>query len=82
MANVTTEATGIGEGGFLIQNLGPDPVYIGFSGVTTSDGIEVASGVSLVMGETGETVYAVSIGTSDVRTLDRGEGLFYPPASS
>lgn len=82
MGNVTTTPAIIGEDPCLIQNLGPDILYVGYQDVTSSNGVQVASGGHAVIGETNDPVYVVSVGTSDVRILGRGENLYSPPASS
>ncbi len=55
----------------IIQNLGAGAVYIGDSTVTTSDGLEIASGVLLSLNvlDVGD-IYAISASTSDVRILE------------
>lgn len=75
MPSVTTTAQRIPSAG-LIQNLGPDEVYIGeSSSVTTSTGLEIVAGESLAVGNTNANLYAISAGTSDVRTLTRATGI-------
>lgn len=79
MATVEDTAVPIASAG-LIQNLGPDPVYIGgSSAVTSANGLRVASGEALAVGTSTSTLYAISGGTSDVRTLSRGTGIFSLP---
>ena len=54
----------------LVFNLGPQTVFIGQSGITTSNGYPVPSGVEKafdVLAYGG--LFAISAGTSDVRTL-------------
>ena len=75
MPSVTGTAVAIASGG-LVQNLGPDDVYLGNSDVTTSNGTMLAAGESIAVGETNTPLYAVSSGTSDVRTLARATGIF------
>lgn len=55
----------------IMQNLGPQGVYIGDSAVTTSDGLLIASGdlLSLNVLDVGD-IFAISDGTSDVRVLE------------
>ena len=72
---ITTSAP-LGSGPRLIQNLGPDILYVqDVTPATTTDGVKVASGSSIVIGG-GESYYAVSAGKSDVRVLGRGLGIF------
>ena len=66
----------LGPGPRLIQNLGPDALYVqDVTPATTTDGVKVPSGSSVFLGGT-EVYYAVSDGTSDVRDLGRGLGIF------
>ncbi len=55
----------------IIQNLGAGAIYIGDSAVTTTDGLEIASGdlLSLNVLDVGD-IYAISASTSDVRILE------------
>lgn len=76
MATVTDTPVLIGDDSYLIQNLGPDDLYVGDSSVTTSTGVQVNSGESLTVGATNGSVYVISDGTSDVRTLTRGLGVY------
>lgn len=74
MASVGTTAVHIGSG-LLVQNLGPDDLYIGESTVTEANGVFVAAGNSAAVGY-GLSYYVVSSGTSDVRVLGGGVGVF------
>lgn len=76
MSSVGTTPVQIGDDSYLIQNLGPDPLYVGNSDVTTDTGVQINTGESLTVGVTETDVYVVSAGTSDVRTLIRGLGVF------
>jgi len=64
----------------LIQNLGPDKLYLGGPDVTEDDGLEVLSGQTVSIGPLNDELYAVSDDTCDVRTLVRGAGLFTTPS--
>lgn len=75
MPSVSDDAVIISNGPGLIQNLGPDEVYIGEDGVTSSTGIKVLSGQAITMAVPNEPTYAVSAGTSDVRFLSRCQGI-------
>lgn len=76
MPAVTTSEVELGEGVMLIQNLGPDALYVWDQpGVTTSTGVEVSTGRAVAVGS-GFIHYGISAGTSDVRTLAGGLGLF------
>lgn len=58
----------------LIQNLGPDPIYVGAdSSVSTATGVKVESGQSF--NANSPSTWVVSSGTSDVRSIDRGVGI-------
>lgn len=60
----------------LIQNLGPDPIFVGEEGVTDADGIQLLAGQGMSVSYTNYNLYMVSSGTADVRTLGQGGGLF------
>jgi len=83
VAEITDTPVEVGSSSYLIQNLGPDKLYVGGSSVTVETGIELQVGQALTVGETRSSVFVVSDGTSDVRILDRGMGIFTtnPPAS-
>lgn len=69
------DSTALGSGPRLIQNLGPDALYVqDVTPATTTDGVKVPSGSSIFIG--GQAYYAVSDGTSDVRDLGRGLGIY------
>lgn len=57
----------------LIQNLGPDPVFLGPQGVTTGNGLKLAVDAAYEFpGDLGRgpgKLYAVSTGSSDLRIL-------------
>ena len=75
MPTVTTTASALAATG-LIQNLGPDEIFLGESGVTSGNGFRVSSGEAVAVGNTNAALYAVSAGTSDVRFLGRATGIF------
>lgn len=66
----------------LIQNLGPDVLYIGNSSVSASTGVRIDSGKSIAFNYSNSSIYAVSAGTSDVRTVNAGTGVFGATASA
>jgi hypothetical protein len=71
-----TDAQSLGEGVMLIQNLGPDALYVwDEEGVTADNGVQVSVGRAVVVGS-GFEHFGISAGTSDVRTLAGGLGLF------
>lgn len=55
----------------IIQNLGNAPVYVGGSGVTTSDGLQIGVNdkLSLEVMDVGD-LYVTSVGNSDVRVME------------
>jgi hypothetical protein len=61
----------------MIQNLGPDNLYIDdVDPCTTTEGTQIPAGSAVALG--GGTMYnAISEGTSDTRVLGRGQGFFY-----
>lgn len=70
--NVTNSATQVAGQAALIQNLGPDDLYVDpSSSVTVGNGLRVAAGKAVAV--TGSVnYYAISEGTSDVRVLVNG----------
>jgi hypothetical protein len=76
MPTIETTSVSVGMFAQLIQNLGPDPIYVGESGVTTDTGLQVSAGRSVAVGSKDAEVFVVSDGTSDVRLLGRGLGVF------
>lgn len=74
MPSVGTTPVHIGSG-VLVQNLGPDDLYIGESTVTEANGVLLAAGVSVAVGY-GLSYYVVSSDTSDVRLLGGAVGVF------
>lgn len=75
MPTITTTASPIASAS-LIQNLGPDTLYINEGSVTAQTGVRVSVGEALVVGTSNDTLYAVSDGSSDVRVLGRATGIF------
>lgn len=74
--NVTTTPVNLGGGDVLVQNLGAGILYVGTSSsVSSSDGIQVDVGKSIVVGSV-PNLYAVSASTSDVRIINNGQGVF------
>lgn len=55
----------------IIQNLGSDNLFIGDTNVTTSNGIQISSGLLLELNVLSYgDIYGISAGTSDVRILE------------
>lgn len=55
----------------IIQNLGAGVLYIGGEGVTSSDGIKIASGGDITIdGGINSAIYGNSVGSCDVRFLE------------
>lgn len=76
--NVGETPIRIGSASYLIQNLGPDNLYVGDEDVTDENGLQLAAGESVARGVTNAATYVVSSGTSDARILGRGTGFFSP----
>ncbi len=79
--DVTTTPHKLGSFGYLIQNLGPDDLYVGEESVDSDTGFKVPSGSAVTVGNTAWDVWVVSDGTSEVYTLGEGGGLYSPPAA-
>lgn len=82
MPSATSEVVSLGEGVKLIQNLGPDLLYVeANANVTAETGVQVTAGDSVSTGA-GETHYCISAGNSDYRVLGEGFGyhLGTPPS--
>lgn len=82
MPSIDTNAVEISSGG-LIQNLGPDTLYIGTADdVDDTNGFPLYANGIVAVSQANGKLYAVSEGTSDVRTLPRASGVFsiQPPA--
>ena len=68
---VSSSPVPIGQGNLTLQNHGPDDLWIGGADVSPSTGILVASGMGQDFPDGSlPRMYAVSEGTSDVRTLE------------
>lgn len=78
--DVTTTPHRLGSSGYLIQNQGPDALYVGEDDVDEDIGFRVLSGEAVAVGDTSWDIYVVSEGTSTVEILGKGEGLYSPPA--
>jgi hypothetical protein len=81
--NVGTTAVSVGTGPGLVQNLGPDEMYVGNStGLTSSTGVLVPANKAMAFGFSNTPIYVISAGASDVRFLYGGSGLFDSPAAA
>lgn len=81
MPSVGTTAVSVGSGPILIQNLGDDDLYVlDEPSVTADTGVQLITGQSVAVGD-GESFYVISEGTSDVRVLGHGTGIFAPASS-
>jgi hypothetical protein len=76
LMEVTDTAVSLGTGAKLIQNLGPDALYLGDAEVSDETGVLLEANTSLVVGQLNQSLYAISANTSDVRVLARGQGIF------
>lgn len=82
MASVGTTPVTVGPGPRLVQNLGPDDLYIGHSNVdgaplvTVAAGIRLSAGESISLASTSTAISVVSSGTSEVRNLSSGSGMY------
>ena len=76
MPYVSSTPVNLGSGSVLIQNLGPDDLFLGSLGVTVETGVRISAGSSITVGYDSEQFYAVSAGTSDARVLASGSGIF------
>lgn len=89
MTAVGTEPVNFGTNSQLIQNLGPDEIYVGVYNAyyddsdlpTSGTGVKVSAGESLAASGVSGDVYCVSAGTSDVRSLAGGSGIFPAPVA-
>lgn len=79
MTAVADEPVGIGTGPQLVQNLGPDVIYVGGPNVDDTTGFTVQPGETFAMLYNGTPSYAVSAGNSDVRRLPGGSGMYSTP---
>ena len=77
MASIGTTAVNLGKNGQLIQNLGPDDLYIAPTpSVGLSSGFRIVPGESLSFGYSNDPMYAISGGTSELRSLSGGTGMY------
>jgi len=79
MTTVANVPIVIGSGPQMIQNLGPDTIYVGGPSVTAETGFTVKIGETFAMLYNGTPSYAVSAGNSDVRRLPGGSGMYASP---
>ncbi len=88
MATVTTTPVVLSVGSQLIQNLGPDDLYVGQSysdgtpTVTTANGIRLSVGESISYNNQNTKPSVVSSGTSEVRTMHSVTGIYLASASA
>lgn len=76
MPTVGTDSVLIASEESLIQNLGDGVLYVSdVDPATVDNGVEVQPNDAITVGG-GAIFYAISDGTSDVRTLGRGSGYF------
>lgn len=81
MPSIGTSAEQLASGDCLVQNLGPDALYLGRDeSVDASSGVKVAAGDAVSVAYTSQPLHGVSVGTSDVRILEAGTGIFVAPA--
>ena len=72
-------AVDLGTGPMLIQNLGDDEIFLSGGAVPEPDaetGLRVSSGEAVSVKYNERGYWAVSVGTSDVRTLVGCDGIF------
>jgi len=87
MSTVTTTPVILNAGSQLIQNLGPDDLYVGqtadgVAAVTTANGIRLSVGESISYNNQNTKPSVVSSGTSEVRTMHSVTGVYLasPPS--
>lgn len=77
--NVTSTPVSLGKNQKIIQNIGPDPLRVGYSDVSAGEGLHLTAGAVCVVGTTGRDIYVMSSGaSSDVRVLGGGIGFAGP----
>jgi hypothetical protein len=81
MPSVGDTPVKIGTGPQLIRNMGPDDLYLGGADVSEENGYPLHSGQSISMLHGDKAGYAISTGTSDVRLMPGGSGVFSDPAA-
>lgn len=79
--DVATTPVSLGTGSKLIQNLGPDALYLGGETVDDETGVVLNANESIVVGDMTHPLFVVSAAASDVRTLSRGLGIFPAPTA-
>lgn len=87
MSTVTTTPVILNAGSQLIQNLGPDDLYVGptadgVATVTTANGIRLSVGESISYNNQNTNPSVVSSGTSEVRTMHSVTGVYLASASA
>ncbi|AOZ64953.1 hypothetical protein SEA_JAYLOCIRAPTOR_3 [Streptomyces phage Jaylociraptor] len=85
MSTVTTTPVILNAGSQLIQNLGPDDLYVGQTAdgvatVTTANGIRLSVGESISYNNQNTKPSVVSSGTSEVRTMHSVTGVYLASA--
>jgi hypothetical protein len=76
---INDEGVSLGQAPGLIQNLGPNAIFLGDAGVTHETGLKLGAGQSTVVGTKNTELYAITEdgNTADVRTLPRATaGIF------
>jgi 2-keto-4-pentenoate hydratase len=62
-----------------IQNIGPDPLRVGYANVAADTGLHLTAGAVVIVGSTGSDIWAMSSATScDVRILGGAIGFSGP----
>lgn len=74
--NVGTTPVELGTSAVLIQNLGPDGLFVGHSAQVVDLGVYISVDESVVVGEGNVPLRVASEGSSDVRVLSRGLGIY------
>lgn len=75
MTDIATTPVALVAGPVLIQNLGPDDLYVGASDmnnfplVTVEEGVKIGTGEWISFDRTTSKISVVSTGTSDIRYL-------------
>lgn len=69
--SVTLRSYNTSRQSIFIQNLGTGTLYVGGSGVTSGNGIQIITGGDAVLDKSkGAAIYCVGVGTCDVRFLE------------
>lgn len=91
VVSVTATPKRICNGVSLVQNLGPDALYVDVSTsptdgpspvLSSSNGVQVSSGEAVSFDNENLHVWGISGGTSDVRVLEGGNGIYGAAAAS